>query len=135
MLKPGPTHIALSNRQTLLPGRRAGTASTICRSMNTNIGVHCWGQVTDHRGFLNSFYKISQTGAWFNKQRNDRSTFLPPQYQLNPTVAGMTTITSAGITTNFSFKQLCPKVKSLINSYVFYPVTSLRKMYLPITPD
>ena len=35
ILKPGPTHIALSNRQTLLAGRQAGTESTICRSMNT----------------------------------------------------------------------------------------------------
>ena len=33
-LKPGPTHIALSNRQTLFTERRAGTRSTICKSGN-----------------------------------------------------------------------------------------------------
>lgn len=39
-LKPGPTHIALSNRQTLLTGRQAGTGSTICKS--ESIKKHHW---------------------------------------------------------------------------------------------
>lgn len=47
-LKPGPTHIALSNRQTLLTGRRAGTESTICKStsIKKHRGTLVWGQVT-----------------------------------------------------------------------------------------
>lgn len=54
-LKPGPTHIALSNRQTLLAVQQAGTESTISKSVNTK---NHWdalvlGKVLDYRGFLN----------------------------------------------------------------------------------
>lgn len=52
ILKPGPTHIALSNRQTLLAGRQAGTESTICRSMNIkkHWGTLVWGAGHELKG-------------------------------------------------------------------------------------
>lgn len=45
------------------------------------------------------------------------TTFPLPQYQLNPVMANttdttMTTINSGGITTNFGFEHLCPKVEA-----------------------
>lgn len=53
-LKPGPTHIALSNRQTLLPRRQAGTESTIRKSVSIrkHWGTLIWGAGDKSQGLF-----------------------------------------------------------------------------------